>query len=72
MADSTGSGAGTCPESIAFAGAAQARADSVKAGIVELRQSDAALRATYEVKQGDSLARIAKLHKVWNTLIELG
>ncbi len=35
---------------LALAGAAQARADSAKPEIVELRQSDAALRATYEAK----------------------
>jgi len=43
---------------LALAGAAQARADNVKSAIVELRQSDAALRATYRKGQERQLPRL--------------
>lgn len=46
---------------LAVAGAAQARAEVAKADIVELRQSDDALRATYRKGQGRSLPRLLLL-----------
>ena len=46
---------------LAFAGVAQARADDARPAIVELRQSDAALRATYRKGQERQLPRLLLL-----------
>ena len=55
---------------LAFAGTAQARADDTKPTIIELRQSDAALRATYEVKHVQrSLPRLLLLDGAGRALL---